>query len=129
MASNPATLAHLVFWDIEFNRPIVDGKIVHPITGEIQEAGRKGVTDGPPGVSMHIINMNAHGKVRTISSGHPVSVEKAYLAVEKHVKDGIYKLISVNASAYSFVVVCDVQVSDEEFSMAWKNKFARESEA
>ena len=73
--------------------------------------------------------MNAHGKVRTISSRHPVSVEKAYLAVEKHVKDGIYKLISVNASAYSFVVVCDVQVSDEEFSMAWKNKFARESEA
>ncbi len=82
MASNPATLAHLVYWDIEFNRPIVDGKIVHPITGEIQEAGRKGLTDGPPGVSMHFINMNAQGKVRTISSGHPVSVEKARVLLQ-----------------------------------------------
>jgi hypothetical protein len=52
-----------------------------------------------------------------------------YLAIAKHVRNGIYKFISVNASAYSFVIVCDVQVSDEEFSMAWKNKFAEESEA
>ena len=62
MASPATTLAHIVNWDIEFNRPIVDGRIVHPITGEIQKAGIKGLTDGPPGVSMHIINMSAHGK-------------------------------------------------------------------
>ena len=129
MASSAATLAHKVYWDIEFNRPIVDGKIAHPITGEIQQTGRKGLKDGPPGVSLHILNMNAHGNVRSISGVYSVSVEKAYLAVAKHVKEGIYKLISVNASAYSFVIVCDVQVSDEEFEATWINKFAEESEA
>jgi hypothetical protein len=30
-----ATLAYMVYWDPEFNRPIVDGKIAHPVTGEI----------------------------------------------------------------------------------------------
>jgi hypothetical protein len=129
MASSAATLAHKVYWDIEFNRPIVDGKIAHPITGEIQQAGRNGLKDGPPSVSLHILNMNAHGEVRSISGVYSVSAEKAYLAVARHVKEGIYKLISVNASAYSFVVVCDVQVSDEEFEAAWINKFAEESEA
>jgi len=39
----------------------------------------------------------------------------------------IYKLISVNASAYSFVLVCNVL--GRRISMAWKNKFAEESEA
>jgi hypothetical protein len=48
-----STLAHLVHWAIEFNRPVVDGKIAHPVTGEIQKAGRLGLKDGPPGVSIH----------------------------------------------------------------------------
>jgi hypothetical protein len=73
--------------------------------------------------------MNAHGNVRSISGVYSVSVEKTYLAVARHVKEGMYKLISVNASAYSFFVVCDAQVSDEEFEAAWINKFAEESEA
>ena len=39
----------MVYWDPEFNRPIVDSKIAHPVTGEIQNAGPI-VVDGPPGV-------------------------------------------------------------------------------
>ena len=121
--TSPATLAHIVDWDIEFNRPIVDGKIAHPVTGEIQKAGRLGLKDGPPGVSCHVLNMNVEGKIRSISETHPVPMEKVYLAVAKHVKDGIYRLISVSASEYSFILVCEVLVSDEEFMAVWKNKF------
>jgi hypothetical protein len=72
--------------------------------------------------------MNADVKIGSLSAVYPVSVEKAFLAVAKHVKDGLYKLVSVNASAYSFVVVCEVQVSADEFEAAWVNKFAKESE-
>jgi hypothetical protein len=61
-----ATLAHMVYWDPEFNRPIVDGKIAHPVTREIQDAGPI-VTEGPPGVQIHLFNMNSDQNIRSVT--------------------------------------------------------------
>lgn len=117
-------LAHIVNWDMEFNRPIVGGNIAHPVTGEIQKAGPQ-VTSGPPGIEVILHNMNANVQFRTLVSNLPVSVDKLYVEVAKHVHDGIYRLRSVNASAYSFVIVCDILVSVEEFEAVWHGKFAK----
>ena len=122
-----ATLAHIVDWDIEFDRPLVDGNIAHPVTGEIQKGGRLGLKNGPPGVTIWFINTNVDVKFLFSRSVTPVSVEKVYLAVAKHVKDGIYKIVSVNASEYSFVLVCEILVTKEEFEDRWTNKFAPEA--
>lgn len=80
-----ATLAYMVYWDPEFNRPIVDGKIAHPVTGEIQDAGPI-VVDGPSGVQIHLFNMNSDQNIRSVSVVKPVPMERVYLAVAKHLK-------------------------------------------
>lgn len=126
--TSSATPGTIVYWDVEFNRPVVDGKIVHPVTGEIQPAGKNGLTDGPPSVSVHLLNMNADVDFRSIHGAFPVAMERVYISVARHVSDGIYKLVSVNASEYSFVIVCNIQVSVEEFNIAWKNMFSKRSE-
>lgn len=118
----------MVSWDIEFNRPIVDGKIAHPITGEIQQAGRQGVTDGPPSIEIRMFNVNSNINIRMITKSSPVSLEKLYLAVARHVHDGIYKLISINASSYTFIIVCQIQVSAEDFNIAWKNMYSKKAD-
>jgi hypothetical protein len=110
------------------NRPVVDGKIAHPVTGEIQKAGRMGLTDGPPGVSFHLLNMNLDVNFRSVHKVFRVPVEDLYTAVARHVRNGVYKLVSINASEYSFVVVCKIQVSAEEFDIAWKNIFSKGSD-
>ena len=121
--------AAMINWDAEFKRPIIDGKTIHPFTGEVVKAGRKGLIDGPPGVQIHLLNMNADVKLRSTHQVVPIPMEKVYLAVAKHVRDGLYRLVSINASQYSFVIVCDIQVSAEKFDEVWSNKFAKESEA
>ena len=42
--------------------------------------------------------------------------------------DGIYNLVSINATEYCVVIVCNIQVSEVEFDIAWKNMFAKRSE-
>jgi hypothetical protein len=56
----------MVYWDPEFNRPIVDGKIAHPVKREIQDAGPI-VTEGPPGVQIHLFNMNSDQNIRSVT--------------------------------------------------------------
>lgn len=127
--ASPADLAHIVDWDVEFNRPIVDNKFSHPVTGEIIEvAPGRMLKHGPPGVLVHLLNMNVDVKLRSNSQTFYVPMEMIYIAVARHVKDGIYKLVSINASAYCFVIVCEIQVSAEEFNIAWWNFLAKESE-
>jgi hypothetical protein len=111
--------AHIVEWDWDFNRPIVDGKIQNPITGEIQEAG-KIHKDGPPSVKVALFNMNPAQRMRSMHSDHAVAMETIYLGIGKLMRDGIIKLVSVNASEYSFTGVCEVLVTDEEFSEAYR---------
>lgn len=123
-----AELAHLVQWDVEFNRPVVDGNIAHPITGEIQQAGGQGFRTGPPSIDVKLINLNLDTKPFVISMMQPVSLEDLYLAVARHVHDGIYSLTSVSASSYSFVIVCEVLVSEKEYDVAVKNMFCKKAD-
>lgn len=123
--ASPSELARIVDWDAEFNRPVVDGKFAHPETGEIKEAGRLGFIDGPPNIEIRIFNINSDVKLWNITASKPVSVDDLYLCVARHVHDKIYSLVSVNASAYSFTIVCKVNVTREEFDVAWKNMFSK----
>lgn len=126
--SSAAKFAHVVDWDIEFDRPVVDGKVQDPVTGEIREAGRQGLRDGPPSIELRLFNTNADIDVVSITKSIPVRLEKLYLWVAKQVHDGIFSLVSINASEYSFTLVCHIQVSAEEFKTAFQNMFRKKGD-
>lgn len=46
------------------------------------------------------------------------SVDRVYVAMAKLVRDEILDIVSVNASAYSFTLVCIIKVSEEESKRA-----------
>jgi hypothetical protein len=46
-------MAHIVPWESKYNRPVVDGKVIHPITGKIEEASPP-YRAGPPAVDLHL---------------------------------------------------------------------------
>ena len=119
---------HLVDWDIEFNRPVVDGKIVNPFTGQIQQAGKNGLRSGPPCVAFKLFNINSDVNIGILMKDLPVSLEKLYVGIAKNVEQGIYSLVSVNASAYSFIVICAIRVSAEEFQRAWNSMYEHSDE-
>lgn len=126
--TSPPGVNHLVEWDVQFNRPIVDGKIVNPFSGEIQEAGKEGFKKGPPFIEFSLINTNADTGLTMANKDFPVSLEKLYLGVAKCVQEGIYSLISINASRYSFVIVCAIQVSKESFFEACDSMYSHTDE-
>lgn len=128
MTTPEAALAHIVSWDIEFNRPIVDNKVAHPITGEIREPGSQGSTYGPPGIEVRFLSTNTEERLPKYTKTVYVSVEKVFLAVARHLHDGIYKPVNINVSAYSFTIVAFVRVSAEELDVAWKNMFMPRAE-
>lgn len=115
-------------WDVQFNRPIVDGKIVNPFSGEIQEAGKEGFTEGPPFIAFKLINTKPGMGLTMVFKELPVSLEKLHLGVAKCVQEGIYSLVSISASRYSFVVVCALQVSAQAFWEAFDNMYSHTDE-
>lgn len=123
MAHTSWNLNRIVFWDAEFKRPVVDGKFAHPLTGEILQAGNKGLIDGPPSIEIRLFNVDARVNVLNINQSTPLSIDALYTAVSKQVEKGIFSIISVNASQYSFTLVCQILVTKEEFDLSWKNLF------
>lgn len=124
----PAKFPHIVDWDVELDRPVVDGKVQDPVTGEIREAGRQGFQDGPPSIEFRLFNVNADIDVVSITKSIPVRLEKLYLWVAKQVHDEIFSIVSINASAYSFTLVCAISVSADEFKTSFKNMFAKKGD-
>lgn len=117
----------IVDWDVEFNRPVVDGKITNPETGEVETAGRLGVVGGPPGIE---INLFLHCK-----DGFTASTERLYTTIDKlcmglarQVHDGIISIMSIHASAYDFTAILDVKMTRDEYRNAWKNLFLPKSD-
>lgn len=51
-------------------------------------------------------NMLAASDFRTARINFPVSSDKIVVEVAKHIKDGAYSIVSVNASVYSLIIVC-----------------------
>ena len=94
-------MAHIVMWDVEHNRPVVDGKITNPVTGLVEEAGKNGYQSGPPSADVIWHNMYAASDFKTVRESFPATVDEVYLEIADHIRDGLYHIISVCASAYS----------------------------
>jgi hypothetical protein len=47
------------------------------------------------------------------------SVDDVFLEVAKHVREGVYTIVSISASAYSFAIICKTEKTREEFHEAW----------
>lgn len=69
-----------------------------------------------PKVDVIFININLNSDVRTIRTGTNGSVHEVLLAVAKHVEKGLYKIVSLQMSEYSCVVVMSTELSDAELS-------------
>lgn len=107
-----------VVWDVATRRPIVDGKVINAQTGEPQEA--VGPTrSGPPSIDFIWHNLHCKSSIRTIRGPKDMTVNQLFVAVAKHVKDGLYELISVDATAYAFIVICSSEKDSEECNAAW----------
>lgn len=70
--------------------------------------------------------MYAGSDFMTLRTGSDRTIEEVLLQVAKHVEDGCYKIISISASAASFVVVLSTRLSRKELAAkgfpwpAWK---------
>lgn len=67
-----------------------------------------------PKVDVIFMNINLNSDMRTIRTGTNGSVHEALLAVAKHVEKGLYKVVSLQMSEYSCVVVISTELSDAE---------------
>lgn len=67
-----------------------------------------------PKVDVIFMNINLNSDVRIIRTGTNGSVHEALLAVAKHVEKGLYKIVSLQMSEYSCVVVMETQLMDAE---------------
>jgi hypothetical protein len=94
-------------WDVRCVRPVVDGKVWNPEMKQVEEAGRDGYTPSPPSVDVRTS--------QTVRASFPVSVDKLFVKIAKHIQDGSYSIVSIGASAYSFVIVCISELTSDEF--------------
>lgn len=67
-----------------------------------------------PKLEVICININLNSGVRTISTGTNGSVHDALVAVAKHVEKRLHKIVSLQMSEYSCVVVMSTELSDGE---------------
>ena len=72
-------------------------------------------------VDVIYININADSDFGTMRTGTDDSVHAALQQCAKHVQQGLYRIISVNASEHSFVVVMSTELSQKD--LLWKNGF------
>jgi hypothetical protein len=109
---------HPVEWNVATRRPIVDGKVTNAGTGEPQEAAGD-MYSGPPSIDFIWHNMNTASNARTVRGPKHMTIDRLFVAVAKHIEQGLYKLISVNATEYAMVIVCSSEMSYEDFRAAW----------
>jgi len=95
-------------WDAKYNRPIVGGRVRNPTTGEIEEAGPMFVA-GPPSIRAIWVNLSPSPSVsgwNIIGASLHTEIDKALFQVASQVQQGIYSIVSLNASEYSITIVC-----------------------
>ena len=61
-------------------------------------------------------NMNCRSDFTAIRKWFAMSVDELYLKVGEHVRQGLYSIISINASKHSFMVICATTKDKNEFS-------------
>ncbi|KAK4188866.1 hypothetical protein QBC35DRAFT_179508 [Podospora australis] len=72
-------------------------------------------------VDVLFININSESDFRTLRTGTNEHVQVALTQVMKHVARGLYRIVSLNASEYSCVVVMSTEKSWED--LMWKTGF------
>ena len=106
---------YYVDWDVTTRRPIVDGKITNPNTGIVEPAGIP-ITYGPPTIDAIWHNMKTtEGAFTTVRMPTSPNLDKRFIRIARHVESGVYSLISVNATTYSFNIICESDATSDEF--------------
>jgi hypothetical protein len=125
--NDPRALAHIVSWDKKHNRPVVGGMITHPVTGEVVKGG-EWITSGPPDVDCIWHNWNSASSDTAFTSlraSLSLPVDKVFVAVAEHVRDGHYSIVSINVSAYSFVIICNSELTPSELGKLHRNMYSK----
>ncbi|KAK0609437.1 hypothetical protein B0T14DRAFT_531951 [Immersiella caudata] len=72
-------------------------------------------------VDVLFININGESDFKILRTGTNENVQFALTQVMKHVARGLYRIVSLNASEYSCVVVMSTEKQRED--LMWKNGF------
>ncbi|KAI8657952.1 hypothetical protein NCS57_01175300 [Fusarium keratoplasticum] len=72
-------------------------------------------------VDVIFININGDSNFRIVRTGTNEHVHHAVMQVTKHIARGLYRIVSMNVSDYSCVVVMSTEKSRDE--LMWKNGF------
>jgi len=103
-------------WDARYNRPIVGGRVTNPITGEVEVAGEMFVA-GPPSIQVIWVNLclsSTSSGWGTIAASLNCTIDDALIQIAQQVKEGLYSIVSLNASAYSLTIMCKSTTTGEE---------------
>ena len=105
-------------WDVSTGRPIIDGKTVNALTGEVQEPGQSR-TSGPPSVDVIWHNLNTNSSFRTVRSSCDTTIDRLFVVIGRQVEAQRYRLVSVNVTTYSFTIFCASDLTKDEFHTLW----------
>ncbi|KAE8361596.1 hypothetical protein BDV27DRAFT_132759 [Aspergillus caelatus] len=107
-------MRYLTRWRSRRKAPIVAEKYQAPDPGETNQATQSDTFSGPPAIHATWFNVHDRSDFRNISISLPASIDKITIAIGNHVRDGVYSIVSMSASAYSITVVCSTEKSRAE---------------
>jgi hypothetical protein len=74
-------MAHIILWDVELNRTVVEGKVTNSATRIVEEARKKGYQQGPPSVNVIWHSIHAASDFKAIRESFPATAVEVYLEV------------------------------------------------
>ncbi|KUI65364.1 hypothetical protein VM1G_11268 [Cytospora mali] len=77
-------------------------------------------------VDVMYFNINGNSDFRMIRTGTNDTIHSVLTQVTKHVERGLYRILSMNMSEYSCVVVMSTELSRDD--LMWKNGFPWDKE-
>ena len=103
---------HTIFWDVQHNRPVQPGNvIVNPHTGTTEPISSQGCTIGPPAIDFFVHNITlppleiSPNPFRGLRTELISTLDEVLASLGKHIADGEYQVMSLNASRYSVVLI------------------------
>lgn len=99
----------MILWDVRYNRPVTAGnQVINPNTGALDDIGREGCSPGPPSIDFFVHNITlpaAQNCFRGLRASLISTLDEVVAEIGLHVKDGEYRIMSINASRYSVILV------------------------
>jgi len=111
---------YYVPWDMRYNRPVVGNRVTNPTTGEVEEADAERLTVGPPCIDAIWVNLNRGSTLfwRLHRASLFTTIDKALIQITEHLRQEVYSITSLNATAYSITIVCESTKTDNEMHQA-----------